>query len=177
MKKINLMACTLILAGLGFTACSDDDNDSNSESRIEGTYHLREVNTAEATDFDEDGDSNIDQTKESDCYDNGKITLRSDNTFTYVATAILVNEDDGTDGCASNVTYTGTWEIVEGSGTTALIAITYEDENNDDVTLTLTKQGDELIWADNNIFSAYPDRNDAGAAVYTQGSITYVYEK
>ncbi len=177
MKKINVMVCSLVLAGLVFTACSDDDTDSNSESRIEGTYNLEEVNTAEATDFDMDGDSNIDQTEESNCYRDGKITLRSDNTFSYVATAILVNEQDGTTGCATNVTYTGTWEIIEGSGTTAIIDITYEDENNDDVTLTLTKQGDQLIWEDDNIFSTYPDRNDAGAAVYTSGSTTYVYEK
>lgn len=177
MKKMKFLVCSLALAGLGFTACSDDDSDSNSESRIEGTYELEEVNTAEATDFDDDGDSHIDQTEESNCYNSGKITLRADNTFTYVATAILVNEAEGTDGCASSTTYTGTWEIVEGSGTTAIIAMTYEDANNDDVTLTLTKQGDKLIWEDDNIFSQYPDRNDAGAAIYTPGSITYVYEK
>ncbi|AWH86627.1 hypothetical protein HYN59_16595 [Flavobacterium album] len=178
MKKINLLMCSLVIAGLGFTSCSDDDNDSNNnESRIEGTYNLKEVNTGEATDFDEDGDSNIDQMKESSCYNNGKITLRADNTFTYVATAILVNETEGTAGCAEDVTYTGTWEIVEGSGTTAIIAVTYEGENNNDVTLTLTKQGNRLSWEDDNIFSQYPDRNNAGAAIYRSGSIKYVYEK
>ena len=174
---MNLLVCSLVLAGLGFTACSDDDSDNNSAARIEGTYELEEVNTELATDFDDDGDSHIDQTEESNCYNNGKITLRADNTFTYIATAILVNETDGTSGCATNVTYTGTWEIVEGSGTNAIIAITYESENEQDVTLTLTKQGDKLIWEDDNIFSVYPDRNEAGAAIYTPGSITYVFEK
>lgn len=178
MRRINVLLCSLAVAGIGFVSCSDDDSSSNSnESRIEGTYNLVEVNTEEATNFDQDGDENINQMEESGCYDEGKITLRADNTFTYVYTAILVDESNGTAGCAEEVTYTGTWDIEEGAGTTALIAITYEDENNDPVTLVLTKQGRELSWMDNTIFSEYPDRNEAGAAIYRPGSIEYVFRK
>lgn len=176
MKKINLFVGMLAIAGLGFTSCSDDDSD-NTDNRIEGTYHLEEVNTQEATDFDDDGDSHIDQTEESGCYDAGKITLNDDNTVTYVATGILVDEENGTAGCIESATFTGTWEIVEGSGSNALIQITYDDENEETQTVTLTKIGNELIWEDDTIFSEYPDRNEEGGAIYTPGSIQYVFEK
>lgn len=176
MKKIHLLAGTLLLAGVCFTACSDDDNSSTSTT-IEGTYELEEVNTAEATDFDMDGDSHIDQTEESNCYDAGKITLNSDNTFTFVATGILIDETTGQAGCASAVTLSGTWEISDGTGTDAVLQLSYDDENGDETTAFVTKQGTKLTWEDDDIFSVYPDRNDAGGAVYTAGSITYVFEK
>jgi hypothetical protein len=177
MKKMKLFVGMLAVAGLGFTSCSDDDSDSGNDNRIEGTYHLEEVNTAEATDFDEDGDSHIDQTEESDCYNDGKITLNDDNTMTYVATGILIDEENGTDGCIESTTLTGTWELIEGSGSDALIEITYEDENEESQTVTLTKMGNELIWDEDDIFSTYPDRNEEGGAIYTSGSTQYVFKK
>jgi Lipocalin-like domain len=175
MKKIHLLAGTLLLAGVCFTACSDDD-DSPNATTIEGTYKLKEVNTAEATDFDMDGDLHIDQTEESNCYDSGKIILNSDNTFTYVATGILIDEATGQAGCATPVTLSGTWEA-EGTGTDAVLQLTYEDENGDQAVTFVTKQGTTLTWEDDDIFSVYPDRNDAGGAIYTAGSITYIFKK
>lgn len=179
MKKIKFFVGMLAVAGLGFTSCSDDDNDSGNDNanRIEGTYHLEEVNTAEATDFDEDGDPHIDQTEESNCYNDGRITLHDDNTMTYVSTGILIDEETGADGCVESTTLTGTWELIEGSGSEALIDISYEDENEETKTVRLTKIGNELIWDEDDIFSTYPDRNEEGGAIYTLGSIQYVYRK
>lgn len=175
MKKISLLACSLAIAGLGFTSCSDDDN-NNDDNRIEGTYHLVEVNTEDETDLDNDGDSNINQMDESDCYNDGRITLNADNTFTYIYTGIIVDEVESAIGCAEEITYTGTWEIV-GSSSNPVIKLTYEGENGQDVSLLFSKIDDELIWEDDTPLSRYADRNDQGAPVYTFGSTQYVYEK
>jgi hypothetical protein len=175
MKKIRLLAGALFVAGLSFTSCSDDD-DSPNATTIEGTYELEEVNTAEPTDFDMNGDSHIDQTEESNCYDQGRITINSDNTFTYVATSILIDEGTGQAGCATPVTLSGTWEA-EGTGTDAVLQLNYEDQNGDATVTFVTKQGTRLVWEDDTIISVYPDRNDQGGAIYTQGSITYIFEK
>lgn len=175
MKKIHLLAATLMFTGIAFVSCSDDD--SSSSTTIEGTYDLKEVNTADATDFDMDGDSHIDQTEESDCYDQGRITLNSDNTFTYVATGILIDEQTGQAGCASAVTLSGTWSIDDGTGETAVLQLNYEDENGDETIVFVEKNGRKITWEDDDIFSAYPDRNDDGGAIYTSGSTTYIFEK
>ncbi|TRW23376.1 hypothetical protein FMM05_14380 [Flavobacterium zepuense] len=175
MKRINLLAGALFVAALGFTACSDDDNDK-TDVTIAGTYELEEVNTEAATDFNLNGTPHIDQTEESNCYDAGKIVLREDSTFTYTITGILVDASTGSSGCLSSVNVSGTWEA-DGTGNNAVISAAYEDQNGDDQIITLTKSGDKLTLVDDNILSRYPDRNDAGGATYTSGSITYVFEK
>ena len=177
MKKISLLACTLAIAGLGFTSCSDDDSNNNDDVRIEGTYHLVEVNTEDETDLDDDGDSHLNQMEESGCYDEGRITLNDDNTFTYVHTAVLIDEGEGSIGCAEETTYTGTWELVSGTTSEAVIEITYEAGNGEDTSMLLAKTDDELVWTDDTLLSQYPDRNAEGAPVYTLGSTQFVYEK
>ncbi|MHA3787186.1 hypothetical protein ACX0HA_03175 [Flavobacterium hauense] len=176
MKKINLFICSLAIAGLGFTSCSDDDNEgTNNDVKIEGTYNLDEVNTAAATDFDQDNDSHIDQMEESDCYDGGRVILNSDNTFEYKITGILIN--DGVAGCAQTQTVTGVYTAESASDPkNALITLTYNN-NGQTVTRQFNKVGDKLTWSDATIISSYPDRNDDGAAVMVPGSTQYVYEK
>lgn len=174
MKKINLLLCSLAIAGLGFTSCSDDDNEvNNDDTKIAGTYHLEEVNTPAATDFDEDGDSNVDQTEESSCYDGGKIVLDSDNSFEYTITGILVT--DGDSACATSRTVSGVYTVEPASNpSNALITLTYTD-NDQTVVRQFTKIGKELSWSDNAIIPVYPDRDDEGAAVEVPGRREYVY--
>lgn len=177
MKKINLLVCTLAVAGLGFVSCSDDDSDGNNDNtRIEGTYNLDEVNTQTATDFDEDGDSHIDQMEESNCYNGGKILLRADNTFEYTITGILISEGEA--GCAQSYTVSGVYtaEPVASNPSNALITLTYE-RNGQTVVREFTKIGDELTWEDDSIISTYPDRDETGAAYNRNGSVEYVYER
>lgn len=178
MKKINLFVCTLAIAGLGFTSCSDDDNESNNDAtRIDGSYSLVEVNTDAQTDFDMDGDSHVNQMEESSCYSGGKLELRSDDTFTYVVTDILIGTD-GTAGCATSVTYTGIYTKQAATDpSNALITITYANSNGNTVTRTFTKIGNELTYDDDTIVSTYPDRNEEGGAVLVSGGREYVYKK
>jgi len=175
MKKFRLLALTLAITGFGLTSCSnDDDSDANNETQIAGTYDLEEVITAEPTDFDEDGDFNENQMNESDCYDDSRIILNADNTLTYHSNSIIINTTDGTSGCTQG-TFSGTWELVDGSGTDAVIAATYEDANGDETTINLVKEGTTLTYV--ALFGSYPDRNEEGGAIYTFGTVEYVFRK
>jgi hypothetical protein len=173
MKRINLFAA-LAFAALGFTACSDDDE--TSTVTYAGTYELEEVNTELATDFDMDGTAHKDQTEESDCYDAGQIKLNEDGSFTYTIARILVDEASGTSGCSTPFVANGTWEA-EGAGSSIQISAVYEDQNGDDQVISLVKNGNKITYVDDNILSRYPDRNSDNGAIYTSGSITYVFEK
>ncbi|MCO6148877.1 hypothetical protein [Flavobacterium sp. NRK1] len=178
MKKIkfNVLLCSLAIAGLTFTSCSDDDsNGTSDDTRIEGTYNLEEVNTAASTDFDEDGDAHINQMEESSCYNSGKIILNSDNTFEYTVVGILI--DNGEAGCAESYTVNGVYTAEPASNpSNALITLTYS-RNGETITRQFTKIGDELSWNDDTILSAYPDRDSEGTAIMTPGSVEYVYER
>lgn len=175
MKKFQILACTIALAALSVTSCSnDDDNAVNEEAQIAGTYNLVEVRTAEPTDFNVDGTFNANQMNESDCYDDSKLILNADNTFTYHKNRIIVNTADGTAGCTEG-TFTGMWEILDGSGSDAVIQAVYEDNNGDETTLNLVKTGLQLSQAD--LFGSYPDRNDTGGAITTFGEVEYIYRK
>ncbi|HEX8562071.1 MAG TPA: hypothetical protein VF676_03730 [Flavobacterium sp.] len=174
MKKINVLLCSLAIASFGFTSCEDDDD--TNEAAIAGTYTLREVNTQAPTDFDEDGTPHTNQREESDCYDGSKIVLRSDQTFTYQDNYILVDETNGTFTCAEN-TFEGVYTVESGSGSDAVITATYENNAGEDVTLMLTKEGNELSYTRAGLFAQYPDRDDAGGATYTIGTTEFVYRR
>jgi|SRR5690606_22952730 len=176
MKKIKVLLCSLAIAGFGFTSCEDDDDNNGNSNTIEGTYTLREVNTQNATDFDEDGTSHINQKEESDCYDGARIVLRSDQTFTFDNNYILVDETNGTDTCAE-ASFDGTYTVESGTGGNAVITATYEDNNQNDVVLVLIKEGNELSYTVGGLFAQYPDRDDNGGAIYTNGSVEYVFRK
>lgn len=172
MKKSNLLLGIFAVAALGITSCSSDD-DGNSGT-LAGTYDLKEVNVSEPNDFDENGTPHTDLTEETNCFDSGKMTLNSDGTLTYVQSYVLVDETNGTSTCASN-TFTGTWLIQGQTGSTVVVEATYVDANEDDVNVILTKSGDEISYT--QPFGEYPDRNNDGGAVYSTGSVEYVYRK
>ncbi|RYG31582.1 MAG: hypothetical protein EOO01_35230 [Chitinophagaceae bacterium] len=176
MKKTLLLAGLFSAAALSFSSCSSDDNgDSvNNENMIAGTYNLSEVNTEDTTDFNLDGTQSENQMNESDCYDGSKITLNADGTLTYYNNYVLVNTQTGSDTCASE-TYAGTWEVNTQAGSTVVIDATYVLPNEDEVAVQLTKVGNKLTRY--VLFGQYPDRNTSDAAVYTTGSIEYVFVK
>ena len=175
MKSIKVLAGVFALTAFGFASCSDDDSDSvNDDNQIAGTYNLVEVNTSEDTDFNMDGTSNENQALESDCYDDGRIVLNADGTLTYYHEYILVDESNGTSTCAS-ADYAGTWVIDMQAGSTVIIDATYVNDNDQEVDITLTKQGNRISYY--NMFSEFPDRNSENGATYTNGDVEYVFEK
>lgn len=168
----------IILAGLTLMSCSSDDNNDNNNSNeveIAGVYNLMEFNTAQPTDFNRDGTSNRNQVSESECYSGSKITLNADGSFKYQENRILVDASNGTSACSTPTEYLGTWVNNGGTGTTAMIVATYSDENDTTRRLNLTKEGNELT--DYRLVAQYPNRNDAGGAIYSTGEVEIVYKK
>jgi len=176
MKKINLVLGTMAIAACGFISCSDDDNDGASV-KISGTYELNEVNTENATDFNMDGTANVNQVKESSCYDDGRITLNDDGTLKFTITKILIDETDGSTGCAASYQASGLWQANSVTGSTTTITAVYTDQSGNNQSITLVKNGNELTYKDDTVLSSYPDRNANDEAVYTLGSTTYVFKK
>ena len=176
MKRINLLVGAMALTAFGFVSCSDDDSDG-SDVKFSGTYDLVEVNTQNATDFNDDGTKNVNQLKESNCYNDGKIILNDDGSLKYVITKILVDASDGTSGCATAYEAAGKWEAQSTNGNNTTIEAAFTNQNGASQTITLIKRGDNLTYTDDTILSTYPDRNADGEAINTRGSITYVFEK
>lgn len=172
---MNYLFGALALGAICLTSCSDDDE--TVDNGIAGSYTLRAVNTATATDFNEDGTANINQMQESGCYNSGKITLNSDNTWSYVITGILIDTEDGSVGCKNEYTASGTWALQSGTDDDAVISAAYRDQNGDNKTVTLLKDDTTITIEDDNILSNYPDRNQDGEPFYRQGSIEYVFRK
>ncbi|RRJ93657.1 DUF5004 domain-containing protein [Flavobacterium macacae] len=177
MKKIKFTLGAIIFAGMTLTSCSSDDNNDNGSNEVEiaGTYNLVEFNTEDPTDFNQDGTLNGNQTLETSCYSGSKIILNSDGSFKYQENRILVDVTNGTSACTTPSQYLGTWVNNGGAGTTAIITATYLDENDDTRTLTLTKEGNRIT--DFRLFAQYPDRNEAGGAIYSIGDVEIIYEK
>lgn len=177
MKKIKFTLGAIIFAGLTLTSCSSDDNNDSGSNEVEiaGVYNLTEFNTAEPTDFNQDGTANTNQVSETNCYSGSKITLNADGSFKYQENRVLVDVANGTSACTTPAEYLGTWVNNGGVGTTAMISATYSDENDNARTLTLTKEGNKIT--DYRLLAQYPDRNDAGGAVYSNGEVEIIYEK
>lgn len=175
MKKLNVLLCTLAVAGLTVTSCSSDDDSGNTNDvGIAGTYILEEVNTEETTDLDDDGSFSTNQMNEIDCYDGSRIVLNSDNTFVYDKNRVLVNSTEGTYACSED-TFTGTWVLDGGTGNTAMITANYEDANGQARQLNFNKQGDTITVYE--IFSQYPNVNSEGGFYMETGDVEYIYTK
>lgn len=176
MKKIKLIVCMLAAAGIGFTSCNNDDDDPVvvPDFGIAGTYNLVAVNTGNPTDFNEDGTENTNQMLESTCYADGKIILNADGTMAYVIKSILVDTATGGSACDDFVAY-GTWTLNGGSGTSAVIDVTYEAENGEDVDIRLNKTGNQLQLY--SLLAQYPDRDNDGGAIYAIGELELLFSK
>ena len=173
MKKLNVLLCTIALAGLTATSCSSDD-DNGTNVGIAGTYVLEEVNTAQATDLNGDGSFSTNQMNEINCYDGSRIILNADNSFVYDRNRVLVDAQEGTYACAEN-TFTGTWMLQGGSGTSATIIANYQDGNGQSREITLNKDGDEITVI--QVFGEYPNVNSEGGYFYQNGQVEYVFVK
>jgi len=94
--------------------------------------------------------------------------------LSYTYSRVTIEEGTGTDDCGTN-TFNGTWEIQNQTGSTIVIAATYVDNNNQERTMQLRKQGSELTYTD--LLGQYPRRNAQGGAEFANGTVEYVFEK
>ncbi|RZM01324.1 MAG: hypothetical protein EOO88_57975 [Pedobacter sp.] len=170
----NVLFGAFALVALSFTSCSSDDDSSADGGAIAGTYDLEEVNVDQAVDFNLNGTANTDLTEETNCYDSGRMKLNADGTLSYTQSYVLVDEANGTSVCADN-TFEGTWVIDTQAGSTIVLRATYVDDNEDENVIMLTKQGDKLRFTE--LFGQYPDRNSDDGAIYSTGTVEYVFDK
>ena len=180
MKKVYLLG-GLLLAGLTFTACSDDDNKNNvldgndvDPSQLVGIYDIVAVNTENPTDFNMDGTSHTNQMEETECYDTASITFTYEETFTYARHFLAVSEETAVSIC-DDLFITGTYERIAGGYTNGTFRLTYVNGSGDTRTMDFVKEGTTLRYI--NQYGPYPDRTSAGAASSTPGSIEYVFTK
>lgn len=178
MKKFYLLG-SLLLAGLTFTACSDDDTkatDSNLDpSELNGTYNIVAVNTESATDYDMDGTAHINQMEETECYDTASITFSGlHDQFTYNRHRLSVQEEEGIDLC-DDLTIVGTYERISGGYTNGTFRLTYVNGSGNTMTMDFVKEGTKLTQT--NPYGPYPNRTASGVPSSTVGRIDYVFEK
>lgn len=172
MKKITLSICALAFAGISMVSCSSDDNNDNNGNTIAGTYNLREFNTSNETDLNGDGTSNTNQMNETNCYNDSKIELRADQTFTYEVREVLINSA-GASSC-TDYQVTGIWSAT-GSGNNAVLTLDYENPNGEEDSLVLNKEGNELSTT--SLLTQYPVRNTDGGFSYAIGNVERVFRK
>ncbi len=178
MKKIKLIVCALAVASFGFVSCNDDDDDNQvvvpNPVGIAGTYNLVAANTANPTDFNQDGTENTNQVMESDCYAGNKMVFNADGSFAWQMNNILVESGSGNSACDQYLAL-GTWTLSSGSGVNAVIDVTYQAENGDEIDITLNKTGNqlELVY----VFGPYPDKNDDGGAFNAIGEFDLLFAK
>jgi hypothetical protein len=180
MKKFYLLG-SLLLAGLTFTACSDDDNnmaaiDSNLDpSELNGTYDIVAVNTEMATDYDMDGTAHINQMEETECYDTASITFSGlHDQFTYQRHRLAVAEEQGI-GLCDDLTITGTFVRIDGGYTNGTFRLTYVNGSGNTMTMDFVKEGTKLTQT--NPYGPYPNRTANGTPTTTPGKIEYVFQK
>ncbi|MFT3795294.1 hypothetical protein [Flavobacterium sp.] len=178
MKKIKLILCVVAATSLGFVSCNnDDDSDAPvvvNPVAIAGTYNLTAANTGNPTDFNEDGTENTNQLLESTCYAGNKMVFNADGSFAWQMNNILVDSGTGNSACDDYLAL-GTWTLESGTGTSAVINVTYEAENGEDVDITLNKTGTELQWY--SLLGPYPDKNDDGGAFNQIGEFELLFTK
>src|SRR5688572_8228645 len=104
MKK--LQSTLLALAGcLALASCSDDDNGGNDVSAdLTGTYELTAVTTAQAHDYDNDGDSSTNLVLEGNCYNDSWISFHADGTYEEGYSYSMATNGGTEIECQTNVT-------------------------------------------------------------------------
>jgi hypothetical protein len=169
MKKFKFFL--LAAAGCFVLACDDTEGDDNSRSEVAGTYNLTAFNAPMSVDFDADGTSSSNLLNESDCFDNSKLVLNADGTFTLTDNAVTIN---GTTASCGSQTTTGIWgrsgnTLTTGSGPGNGVMTNYmyvSESGSSSATITRT-------IADGN----YPSLNGSGDPQWSVGTVNMVYTK
>lgn len=174
MKKMKFLFGMLAIGAL-LTSCNSDDDNTvpvDTSNQIEGSYKLIEFRTPNNTDINKDGVAHPNQMNETGCYNDSKVTLNADNTFSYEYRAVTVA--DGIASCSS-ATFNGTWRITGTSGSTINIRATYQNGENDTMTLDLEKTGN--VISQTSFLAKYPDLNNSNVLVYSYGTVVLVFVK
>ena len=156
-------------ACLGIWACSDDDNNNTQTPDLNpvGTFHLVSVAITEEIDYNMDGNPSSELMSESGCYNGSFIQINEDGTFTSLNSHVDFLAETG---CGS--------EEGLGSWTSAGDVVTLIDESmTEPVEIMYTISEDESTITTVFPNAPYPDRDEEGNPIYTEGAVTYIYQK
>jgi len=166
MKNVKFLM--MVMAGcLAFSSCdNDDDNNNSNTTGYAGTYNMTAWNAPVAMDFDGNGTTSTNFMTETNCYNNSKIILNSNGTYTMTYNALGITGT--TAGCAASQATSGTWtrsgnnivttSTTGGSSTSATYSFANGSASNG-ATLTRsmtnaqypTISGNNATWANGNV--------------------------
>jgi hypothetical protein len=88
MRKL-LIASLITVVLLFLTSCTNDDDSSNSNDTLSGTWKLTAFNSTTAYDWNNDGTASINILDEVDCLENETFVFGSNNTVVVNNTSFL----------------------------------------------------------------------------------------
>jgi len=106
----NFRFLMMAVAGcMAFISCdSDDDNGSNANADLVGTYNMTSWNAPMAMDFDGNGMTSANFMTESSCYNNSRITLNNNGTYNMTYNSMGITGT--TVNCGTTENTSGTWK-------------------------------------------------------------------
>lgn len=173
MKKIN--SFMLAVAGcFALASCSSDDNGGgNPNATVAGTYNMTSWNSPNAIDFDNDGTSSANMMDESTCYDNSKMVLHQDGTYTMAYNFIGITGT--TASCAPVENTSGTWVRSGNTITTTSMVNGVATDTDYSFAVGSGTNGNTMTRYMTN--AQYPTLNESGGAVWSTGNVNMVFSK
>jgi len=168
MKKITLLL--LVLTFVLFYSCKSDDEDTNQDATLVGTWKLTAFTTGATSDINQDGNSTNNFLAETNnCYADGTLVFKTDNT----------------------VDSSGSYATINISNTTGTLTITTTCDNDGTVeTNNWTQSGNNITVTDvgtgtlsgNTLTFTIPSGYDlpsidSGVEAHTLTDITQVFTK
>ena len=156
-------------ACLGVWACSDDDNNNTETPDLNpvGTFNLVAVNITEEVDYNMNGTASSDLMLESGCYSGSFIQINEDGTFTSLYNHVDIISETGCNSEEGFGTWTSAGDVVtllDESMTEPLEKMYTISENENTITTVMPN-------------APYPDRDEEGNAIYTEGAVTLIFQK
>lgn len=179
MKKFKIIALfTLFVGALSLTSCNGDVEPLDpalaasitppTATSIVGTYKLTAYNTSVPTDLNGDGAQSTNQMNETACFNNMKLILNANHTFTADSKGVEINATGTASECFTDPSYAGTWAL---NGST--LTLTYMD-GTEQVVTNFTALGNTLKVTANDGDAVTAS---AGVYAYVTCNIEIVYTK
>ena len=160
----------MAIAGcFAFISCNSDDDSNNTNASLVGTYQMTEWNSPTATDFNGDGVASTNLMLETNCYNNSKLTLNGDGTYSKIYNAMGIS--GVSTSCEASQSSSGTWTR---NGNTITTSSTVDGDVNYSFTAASGTSGATLNRTMTNI--QYPVMNGLNAE-WATGNVTTVYAR
>ncbi len=178
MKKLIVLAVAAFLT----LSCSDDDNNSTSNTSLEGTWKLTAFNLNEAVDINEDGTASVDFISETGCYNNSNIVFSGNNVATLnmqeldIELDLVIGTEDSYEYSIDCIDATPEVAAYSVSGNSVSVISTYvEDGVTETETIVMTQSNNTLTVTIPEFTNVPVEEN--GEVTYTFVGATLVFTK